>query len=621
MTPSRILPLLLLALGLAACSDPEPETTPPPASAGDASPSVEARETVPAEADPAAAMDALYAAYFEDLLALYPTLATSIGDRRYNDQYPNTLSPAHREKARAMQERYLREARAIGDAGLTGQDRVSYRVFVRAREDALAEMEFPRWLMPINQFRNPANSFARLGSGASSQPFETVEDYENFLGRMAGFPAWADQAVTNMREGMRTGVVQPRILMEKALPQLAAQISDDPEQTMFWRPVAAMPQSFPGADRERLTAAYREAISEQVIPAYRRLHDFVRDEYLPVTRKTVGLYALPQGREWYAQRVREYTTTDLTAAEIHELGLAEVERIHGEMRTVMADVGFEGGLDDFFTFMNTDKQFYFDRKEDLLAGYEALRARVDAGVAPLFSLTPAADYEIRPVEPFREKSAAGGSYQRPSADGTRPGIFFVNTYDLSARPSWAMESLFLHEAVPGHHFQIAINQELDALPSFRRFSFYTAYTEGWALYAESLGKAMGVYEDPYQYFGKLNAELWRAVRLVVDTGIHDKGWSRQEVLDFMYANSAVNEARAIAEAERYMAIPGQALSYKIGQLKIQELRNRAEASMGERFDIRDFHATVLESGALPLDVLETEVERWMEEPATGAAAR
>ena len=287
----------------------------------------------------------------------------------------------------------------------------------------------------------------------------------------------------------------------------------------------------------------------------------------------------------------------------------------------MADVGFEGGLDDFFTFMNTDKQFYFDRKEDLLAGYEALRARVDAGVAPLFSLTPAADYEIRPVEPFREKSAAGGSYQRPSADGTRPGIFFVNTYDLSARPSWAMESLFLQEAVPGHHFQIAINQELDALPSFRRFSFYTAYTEGWALYAESLGKAMGVYEDPYQYFGKLNAELWRAVRLVVDTGIHDKGWSRQEVLDFMYANSAVNEARAIAEAERYMAIPGQALSYKIGQLKIQELRNRAEASMGERFDIRDFHATVLESGALPLDVLETEVERWMEEPATGAAAR
>ncbi len=621
MKPTRFLPVFLFTFVLWGCSEPEPEPPVSMAPAGDMTASTDASGTGKAEADPAAAMDGLYAAYFEDLLALYPTLATSIGDRRYNDQYPNTLSPAHREKARAMHERYLREARAIGDSGLTGQDRVSYRIFVRAREDELAEMEFPGWLMPINQFRNPANSFARLGSGASSQPFETVEDYDNFLGRMAGFPVWAEQAVTNMREGMRTGVVQPRILMEKALPQLAAQVSDDPEATMFWRPVAAMPDTFSEADRERLTAAYREAIAGQVMPAYQNLHDFIRDEYLPVTRKTVGLYALPRGREWYAQRVREYTTTELTAGEIHEIGLAEVERIHGEMRAVMAEVGFEGELDDFFIFMNSDSQFYFDRKEDLLAGYEALRARVDAGVAPLFSLTPAAGYEIRPVEPFREKSAAGGSYQRPSADGSRPGIFFVNTYDLSARPSWAMESLFLHEAVPGHHFQIAINQELDALPAFRRFSFYTAYTEGWALYAESLGKAMGVYEDPYQYFGKLNAELWRAVRLVVDTGIHEKGWSRQEVLDFMYANSAVNEARAIAEAERYMAIPGQALSYKIGQLKIQDLRDRAQASMGENFDIRDFHAAVLESGALPLDVLEAEVERWIDESPTGAAAR
>ncbi len=621
MKPTRFLPVLLLALVFSGCSEPEPESPGSVAPAGDMTATADASDTGMAETDPASAMDGLYAAYFEDLLALYPTLATSIGDRRYNDQYPNTLSPAHREKARAMHERYLREARAIGDSGLTGQDRVSYRIFVRAREDELAEMEFPRWLMPINQFRNPANSFARLGSGASSQPFETVEDYENFLGRMAGFPVWAEQAVTNMREGMRTGVVQPRILMEKALPQLAAQISDDPEATMFWRPVAAMPDTFPEADRERLTAAYREAIAGQVMPAYRNLHDFIRDEYLPVTRKTVGLYALPRGREWYAQRVREYTTTDLTAGEIHEIGLAEVERIHGEMRAVMAEVGFEGELDDFFIFMNSDSQFYFERKEDLLAGYEALRTRVDAGVAPLFRLTPTAGYEIRPVEPFREKSAAGGSYQRPSADGSRPGIFFVNTYDLSARPSWAMESLFLHEAVPGHHFQIAINQELDALPAFRRFSFYTAYTEGWALYAESLGKAMGVYEDPYQYFGKLNAELWRAVRLVVDTGIHEKGWSRQEVLDFMYANSAVNEARAVAEAERYMAIPGQALSYKIGQLTIQDLRDRAQASMGENFDIRAFHATVLESGALPLDVLEAEVERWIDESQTGAAAR
>lgn len=419
MKPTRFLPVLLFTFVLWGCSEPEPEPPVSMAPAGDMTASTDASGTGKAEADPAAAMDGLYAAYFEDLLALYPTLATSIGDRRYNDQYPNTLSPAHREKARAMHERYLREARAIGDSGLTGQDRVSYRIFVRAREDELAEMEFPGWLMPINQFRNPANSFARLGSGASSQPFETVEDYDNFLGRMAGFPVWAEQAVTNMREGMRTGVVQPRILMEKALPQLAAQVSDDPEATMFWRPVAAMPDTFSEADRERLTAAYREAIAGQVMPAYQNLHDFIRDEYLPVTRKTVGLYALPRGREWYAQRVREYTTTDLTAGEIHEIGLAEVERIHGEMRAVMAEVGFEGELDDFFIFMNSDSQFYFDRKEDLLAGYEALRARVDAGVAPLFSLTPAAGYEIRPVEPFREKAQPEVpiSGPRPTAAG------------------------------------------------------------------------------------------------------------------------------------------------------------------------------------------------------------
>lgn len=610
----RLLPIVVVAAALTGCSDRQPAD--PPASAAAAATAAGSAAQAPAEA-----LNALYAAYFDDLLALYPLLATSIGDDRYNDQYPNTLSAEFRERSRAFHERYLREAEAIGGSGLTGEDRVSYEVFVRARRDALAEMEFPDWMMPINQFRSAANSFARLGSGGSSQPFETVADYDNFLSRIAGFSAWSAQAIENMRLGIEAGVVQPRILMEKSLPQLAAHVTDDPEASMFWRPVAAMPETFSPAERARLTEAYREAIAAQVVPAYRALHDFIRDEYLPASRESVGMLALPDGRAWYAQRVREYTTTDLSAAEIHEIGLAEVARIHGEMRAVMKQVGFTGELSEFFTFMNTDPQFYFDRKEDLLSGYEALRARVDAGVAPLFTLTPDAGYEIRPVEPFREKSAAGGSYQRPSADGSRPGIFYVNTYDLSARPSWAMESLFLHEAVPGHHFQIAINQELQGLPAFRRFSFYTAYTEGWALYAESLGKAMGVYEDPYQYFGKLNAELWRAVRLVVDTGLHEKGWSRQEVLDFMYANSAVNEARAIAEAERYMAIPGQALSYKIGQLKIRDLRERARAALGPDFDIREFHAKVLESGALPLDVLEGEVERWMTTPGSRGASR
>ncbi|MEE4175570.1 MAG: DUF885 domain-containing protein, partial [Xanthomonadales bacterium] len=496
MLMTRMLPIIVVAAALTGCSDPQPAD--PPASPGGGAAAGGSVAQAPAEA-----LNTLYEAYFEELLALYPLLATSIGDDRYNDQYPNTLSPEFRERSRAFHERYLREALNIGGDGLTGEDRVSFDVFVRARRDALAEMEFPDWMMPINQFRSAANSFARLGSGGSSQPFESVADYENFLSRISGFSEWSAQAIENMRMGIEAGVVQPRILMEKALPQLAAHVEEDPEASMFWRPVAVMPDTFPAAERARLSEAYRKAIATQVVPAYRALHDFIRDEYLPASRETVGMLALPDGRAWYAQLVREYTTTDLSPGEIHEIGLAEVERIHREMRAVMDRVGFEGELSEFFTFMNTDPQFYFDRQEDLLSGYEALRARVDAGVAPLFTLTPEAGYEIRPVEPFREKSAAGGSYQRPSADGSRPGIFHVNTYDLSARPSWAMESLFLHEAVPGHHFQIAINQELQGLPAFRRFSFYTAYTEGWALYAESLGKAMGVYEDPYQYFGKL----------------------------------------------------------------------------------------------------------------------
>jgi uncharacterized protein (DUF885 family) len=598
----RSLLLAAFAVSLAACGTTTSMTAQAPAQAAPGG-------AVPAEAS--SELDGMFARYWEENLELNPLWATFIGENRYNDRLPNFLSAEHRETQRAFDERYLAAAQAIDPAGLDHQRMLSREIFIRDRKSGLEGARFPGHLMPLNQFRNIGNWIAQLGSGASAQPFKTVEDYENWLKRVDGFVVIVDQAIANMRQGMEQGVVQPKILMEKTLPQLAAHVVEDPSESIFYRVVAQFPEGVPEGDHDRLRADYVQAITTKLVPAYGKLHDFVRDEYLPACRDTVGMYALPGGEQWYAFLVRETTTTDLSADEIHEIGLAEVARIHGEMRGVMERVGFEGELTDFFEFMNTDPQFYFDTREELIAGYEALRSKADAAAPTLFRRLPRAGFEIRPVEPFRERSAAGGSYMSPSADGTRPGVFYVNTYDLSARPSWAMESLYLHEAIPGHHFQGALAIELEELPEFRRFGGYTAYAEGWGLYAEALGPEMGFFTDPYQYFGKLNAELWRAIRLVVDTGLHRKGWSRQDVLDYMYANSAAQPARAVAEAERYMAIPSQALAYKIGQLKISELRSRAEAALGERFDIRAFHGEILEHGELPLDVLEGNIDLWI----------
>jgi len=357
--------------------------------------------------------------------------------------------------------------------------------------------------------------------------------------------------------------------------------------------------------------AERLATSIWLVPAYRRLHDFVRDDYLPKCRTTVGLDALPNGRAWYAYNIRAVTTTDYTPAQIHEIGLKEVARIQGEMDGVMQQVGFKGDRKAFFRFMQTDPQFFFRKREDLIDGYVAIKERVAPALPKLFEILPKADYEVRAIEPFREKSGPGGQYQAASEDGSRPGVFYANAYDLNARPRWAMEALSLHEANPGHHFQITIQREQQGLPKFRRFGGYTAYVEGWGLYAESLGRELGMYQDPYQYFGMLEAELWRSIRLVVDTGLHSQGWTREQVLEYMDRNSSAAEARRVSETERYIAIPGQALAYKIGQLKIRELRTRAETALGDRFDVRKFHTAVLADGALPLDVLEAKIDRWI----------
>jgi uncharacterized protein (DUF885 family) len=589
----RLLAALAATLILAACG-------------GQEEPAVEKEH-----GDVAAALHALFDEHFERELEMNPLQATFIGDYRYNDRLANSFSPEYRAAAQAMDEEFLARLLEIDRDQLGYQDQLSYDIFRINREQSLEGNQFPFHLIPVNQFFLYTNFFVQLGSGSSAHPFKTVKDYEDFLSRADQAAVIIDQIIANMKDGMREEVVQPRILMQKVIPQVEAHVVEDVEGSLFYTPVKNMPDDFSEEDRARLTAAYEDKIANVIVPAYARLANFVGDEYLTASRETVGLYAQPNGESWYEYMVRIRTTTDMTPDEIHQVGLDEVARIHGEMRKVMDEVGFDGDLKEFFEFVNSDPQFFFDEPEQLIQGYRDMAEHVNTLAEGLFEIFPKTDFEVRRVEPFREKSASGGAYMAGTPDGSRPGVFYANAYDLSARPKWAMESLYLHEAIPGHHFQIMLQRENEDLPRFRRFGGFTAFSEGWGLYAESLGKEIGVYTDPYQYFGGLNAELWRSIRLVVDTGIHAKGWTRQQVLDFMYENSAVAEARAVSEAERFMAIPGQALAYKVGQLKMRAIRDKAEERLGDRFNVKAFHTQVLKDGAMPLSMLEAKIDRWV----------
>jgi uncharacterized protein (DUF885 family) len=560
----------------------------------------------------AAKLNALYKNYWEDSLKRNPLRATQIGDARYNDQLPDFGTQAYRDEDARVIAQYLESAIAIGPEYLNTSDALSYEMFIHQLKRMQTQAKYPSWQMPINQFRSLPQQLTILGSGQGAQPFKTVQDYDNWLKRAANVPGIMQTQMDNMRLGIKAGNTQPQVLIRKVLPQLEAVIKDKAEDSLFWRPIASMPQEFSEADKLRLTDAFRALIQTQLNPALKNMHAFVRDEYLPKCRTTTAWTALPNGDAWYADLVKQQTTTDLSPAEIHQIGLDEVARIHTEMRTLQVQIGVKGELKDLFAYYQNEKKFEFATEADLLKAYNGFRATVEAGVAKLFRLTPKAQFEIRPVEPFRAASAAGGQYNGPSQDGTRPGIFYVNTYDLPTRKSWDMESLFLHEAIPGHHFQIALMQELTQLPEFRRFGGETAFSEGWGLYAESLGKELGVYTDPHQYFGRLQAELWRAIRLVVDTGLHSKGWSREQVIDYMMANSATSTTEATSETERYIAIPGQALAYKIGELRILALRAKAEKTLGSKFDVREFHAEVLQDGSLPMPVLEAKIDRWIQ---------
>ena len=570
-------------------------------------------ETSVTEADEAttATFDTLLASYQEGRLQLNPLEATFLGDNRYNDRLPNMLSEEYREESRAFHQDYLARLRQIDRDALDATDRVSYDVLEWDLDIALQGMLFASELLPLDQFNSPHLMIGQLASGQSAQPFRTVEDYENWLLRLEDFAVMMDTARVNMERGLAQGYVLPRPLVEKLLPQLEGLGQEPLEGHLFYSPVALLADSLPAEDRERLTGEYRRMVGQRIIPLFTDLSAFVREEYLPGARTTSGIDAIPNGEPYYNYLIKLYTTTDMTAEEIHELGLSEVARLRSEMQGVMQQVGFDGDLNAFFDDVRTRPELMpFDEPEEVIANFESMYERMKPQLAALFNKVPKTPFEVRRTEAFREASASA-EYNPGSQDGTRPGIFYVPIPDVVAYNTFSDEDLFLHEAIPGHHYQISLTQENEDLPAFRRSLWYSAYGEGWALYSESLGKELGLYEDPYQYFGMLSAEMHRAIRLVVDTGIHSKGWSRERAIQYSLENEAESEASIVAEIERYMAIPGQALSYKIGQLKIRELRARAEEELGGDFDVRAFHDLVLEGGCLPLAVLETKVEGWI----------
>ncbi len=553
----------------------------------------------------------LVESYSHESLAFNPIQATFIGVPGYNHQFIPPISQTNRDKYTNYQQKYLHKAQQIDASKLTGQDLLTYQIFVRDLKMSLAGNEYPAYQIPLNQMYGVHNFFAQLGSGQSAQPFNTEQDYRNFMQRAKGFAKWIDSAITAMKNGTKVGVVQPKAIVKKILPQLKTHIVSDVKESLFYAPLKKLPKDLSEKQKAKLVSDYSNTIAEVIVPSYKKMFDFLQDEYLVSARDSFGYSELPNGKAWYEHMIKTHTTLNLTADEIHEFGLKEVSRILSEMKKVKQTVNFKGDLAAFFEFLRTDDQFYFDSKEALIEGYTNIKHKIDATLPKLFEVFPKADYEVRAVPEFRAASAAGASYQGPAPDGSRPGIFYINAHNLKSQPKFLMETLSIHEAAPGHHFQIAIQQELKGLPSYRKFGGYTVFSEGWALYAESLGKELGLFTDPYMWYGRLVDEQLRAMRLVVDTGLHAKGWSRQQAIDYMLANSSMAASDVEAEVERYIVIPGQALSYKIGQRKIRELRQYAEKTLGQKFNIKKFHTQILSDGGLPMPILEAKIKQWV----------
>lgn len=556
------------------------------------------------------AFDSLTENYYQEGLKLNPLSATFQGDNRYNDTLPNFLSDKYEQGLREYYTHYQSQLMEYTDDNLSDDQKMTKAVLKWECDINLEGLEFEDYT-PIDQMWSMNLMVGQLAGGTSAQPFKTVEDYDNWLSRLDDYGEWLASAKTKMEAGIKAENVLPKSLIKKVLPQLAGVTEPALDDNLFYSPVKNFPEGFSDTDKDRLAKAYGSLITEKIVPSYRELYAFMESDYMASGRETSGLQGIPKGDAYYNYQIKLYTTTDMTADEIHQIGLDEVARISSEMEKVKEQVGFKGDLKAFFDHVRTKKELIpFTEPQQVIENFNAIHEKMKPQVDKLFDKQPKTAFEVRRTEAFREASASA-EYNPGSLDGTRPGIFYVPIPDVSEYNIYSDEDLFLHEAIPGHHFQISLTQENDALPKFRKTLWYSAYGEGWALYTESLGKELGLYEDPYQYFGMLGAEMHRAVRLVVDTGLHSKGWSREKAIQYSLENEAESEADITSEIERYMANPGQALSYKIGQLKILELRAKAEKQLGDSFSIREFHNQILETGCVPLAMLEDKINEWI----------
>ena len=574
-----------------------------------------------APGDPAGRLHALFAASDAAHLKRNPLDALLRGDLTYASEFGDYITDAYFAAERQSAIDDLAALARIDRRGLSSEDRISAEVFEFQRRDDLKALDpgllKTRIERPIDHFSGAQTYVPDLSSGEGAAPFKTVADYDNNLKRLAGYIVYLDRCIERMQEGIADGVTNPKLVMANVVGQLDALIAQGVETSIFYKPIEKFPASIPPAEQKRLSAAYADFIRQRLIPAHTRLRDFIKTTYLPRARDSVGLGQMPGGPALYRYLVESSTTTAMTPEAIHALGLTEVDRIHNEIAKVQTTVGFKGTLQQFADVMRTDPKFAPASAAAMHDAFVAIDKKVLAQIPREFASIPKSPLVIRPVPAYKEKTEAAGSYEQGTPDGSRPGVFYYDAYDLPSRFTWGFETLFLHEGIPGHHFQISLAQENAALPAFQRFGGNTAYVEGWALYSESLGTELGMYTDPYQLYGHLNDELLRAMRLVVDTGIHAQSWSRDRAIDYMLANSAMGRTDATAEVERYIAIPSQALAYKVGQLTIQRLRTRAEHELGRAFDVRAFHSQVLGSGALPMQVLESKLDAWIASAKNG----
>ena len=571
--------------------------------------------TTEAAATESQKLSALFAADDEASLQRNPLNAMFRGDMRYADRFGDFISDAYFANERKAAEANLEALKTIDRDKLNATDKIAYDVFKQNQTDALKglskEIMDLTVVRPLNHFFGFHTFYPTFASGQGAAPFKTVQDYDNNLKRHKEFIVLMDRSIDRFRQGMASGVFETKMTITNVVDQLNTQLAQKTEESPYYGPVLKFPEGFSDADKARLTAEYRDIIENGLYPANARLRDFLRDSYLPLAREQVGLSAMKGGEGLYQYMIEQTTTLPLKADEVHNLGLSEVARIKSGMEAIRKQVGFKGTLPEFFEHLRSDPKFKLGSRDALTQGYYDIGKIVDAKISTQFKYLPKAPLEIKPYEEFREKYEAGGSYQQGTPDGSRPGTFYFNAYDLPSRTTPGMTTLYLHEGAPGHHFQISIAQENEKLPAFMRFGGNTAYVEGWALYSETLGYDMGLFKDPYQRFGTLSDEMLRAMRLVVDTGLHSKGWTREQAIDYMLANSDMGKTDATAEVERYIAIPTQALAYKIGALTIMRLKDKAKAQLGKKFDVREFHNQVLNTGALPLTVLEKKIDDWI----------